>query len=261
MKNISMSRTSQLTDKTLDVLEAVARLGSASLPEIQARCGLSMATAHRIMQSLIDRGFVMRMGRADYRLGSVAITLAEGVSVRDILAPAARPHLLSLSKHTKSNTHLGVWNDGMVAYLVKRRFGKLPVHSAEGAQLEGYCSALGKILLSGMPEDELDRYLADGGFIALTPHTITDPEQLRAEIEDVRRRGWAADNEEIALGLRCIAVPVRGRDGSILAAISISRVGPSVEAEEPTTLLPLLCETAEAITTKLFPIPIRPIDR
>ena len=109
-----------------------------------------------------------------------------------------------------------------------------------------------------MPDDELDRYLADGGFIALTPNTITDPEQLRAEIEDVRRRGWAADNEEIALGLRCIAVPVRGRDGSILAAISISRVGSSVQAE-PTTLLPLLCETAEAITTKLFPIPIRPI--
>lgn len=216
-----------------------------------------MATAHRIMQSLIDRGFVMRTGRADYRLGSAAIALTEGVSLRDILAPAARPHLLSLSKLTKSHAHLGVWNDGMVAYLVKRRFGKVPVHSAEGAQLEGYCSALGKILLSGLPDDELDQYLADGGFIALTPHTITDPEQLRTEIANVRRRGWAADNEEIVLGLRCIAVPVKGQNGQILAAISVSSVGSSSQTET-TALLQFLREAAGAIATKLFPIPSSP---
>ncbi|WP_177204244.1 IclR family transcriptional regulator [Sphingobium sp. AP50] len=253
---MSAIRTSQLTDRTLDVLEAVARLGSTSLPEVQAHCGLSMATAHRILQSLIERGFVMRTGRADYRLGSAAITLADGVSLRDILAPAARPHLLKLAKQTKSHAHLGVWKDAMVAYQVKQRFGKVPVHSAEGAQLEGYCSALGKILLSALPDDELERYLDDGAFVALTPHTITDPEQLRAEIAVVRSRSWAADNEEIALGLRCVAVPVRGQNGQILAAISVSRVGPSPRAEA-TALLPLLRDAAEDIAATLFPVRIQ----
>lgn len=252
MKQAQANPSSQLTDKTLDVLEAVGNLGSTSLPEIQARCGLSMTTTHRIMQSLIERGFLIRTGKADYRLGSSAIALTDGVSFRDILAPAARPHLQILSKRTKRHVHLGVWNDGMVAYLVKQRFGKDRVHSAEGAQLEGYCSALGKILLSGLPEEDLGRYLGDGSFIALTPNTITDPQELHAEIASVRSRGWATDEEEIAVGLRCVAVPLMDRNGRILAAISVSSVAPSPQ-DGPEALVPELVVTAETITAKLFP--------
>lgn len=244
--------TSQLTEKTLDVLEAVAALGTTSMPEIQARCGLSMTTTHRIMQSLIERRFLMRTGKASYRLGSSAIALAEGMSYSDILAAAARPHLQALSKSTKSHAHLGVWNDGMVAYLVKQRYGRVQVHSAEGAQLEGYCSALGKVLLSGLNEDELESYVTEGEFVALTPNTIVTPERLRREIEMVRSRGWATDGEEIAIGLRCIAVPVTDGDGKIIAAISVSSVAGNSAPVEPTAFLAGLRETADAIATQLF---------
>jgi IclR family acetate operon transcriptional repressor len=252
MTRVLANPTSQLTEKTLDVLEAVAALGTTSMPEIQARCGLSMTTTHRIMQSLIERRFLMRTGKASYRLGSSAIALADGMSYRDILAPAARPHLRALSKRTKSHVHLGVWNDGMVAYLIKQRFGRVRVHSAEGAQLEGYCSALGKVLLSGLHDDDLDRYLADGGFVPLTPNTIVDPQHLRAEVAAVRSRGWATDNEEIALGLRCVAVPLKGTDGRILAAISATSVSTNPRPVEPEAFLPWLRGTADTIAGQMF---------
>jgi IclR family acetate operon transcriptional repressor len=211
-----------------------------------------MTTTHRIMQSLIKRRFLMRTGKASYRLGSSAIALAEGMSYRDILAPAARPHLQALSKRTKSHVHLGVWNDGMVAYLVKQRYGRVRVHSAEGAQLEGYCSALGKVLLSGLDDDELESYVTEGEFVALTRNTIVDPEELRREIAMVHSRGWATDDEEIAVGLRCIAVPLMSADGRIVAAISVSSVAASTAPVDPMSFLSGLRETADAITAQLF---------
>ncbi len=245
----------QLSEKTLDIIEAVARLGSASMPQIQDKCRLPMTTTHRIMQSLLRRGFVMRAGRGKYQLGTSIIALAGGRSVHDLLAVAARAHLHSLSRRTRSHVHLGILEGGMVTYLIKQRYGKAQLHSAEGMQLEAYCSAIGKVLLSGLSQEDLARYVGDGAFVALTPNTITDPDRLYSEIEAVRTCGWAMDREEILTGLRCAAVPVSDREGRILAAISVSTLCVDEGQGEPQTFVPALRETAEAISRNLFPTP------
>ena len=244
----------QLTEKTLDIIEAVAALGTASMPQIQERCRLPLTTTHRIMQSLLRRGFVMRTGRANYQLGSSIVALANGRSIRDLLPAAARVHLRALSKKTRSHVHLGIFEDGMVTYLVKQRFGRARLHSAEGMQLEAYCSALGKVLLSGLPDDELAGYAGEGELIALTPKTITDPVALQAEIGAVRARGWASDDEEIAIGLQCVAVPVSDKSGRVLAAISVSTFL-ATRAADPQTFLPWLVEASRSITHDLFSTP------
>ncbi|UZW57228.1 IclR family transcriptional regulator [Sphingobium sp. JS3065] len=239
-----------LIEKTLDILEAVGALGSASMPQIQAQCGLSTTTTHRIMQSLARRGYLFRAGRGNFRLGRALLALADRISSHDILAASARPCLQRLSKETRCHSHLGVWEDGMVTYLVKQRFGRTRVHSAEGMQLEAYCSALGKILLAALPDDILDRYLEDGAFVALTSKTIVDPGEIRDEIERVKQRGWSMDDEEIMDGLRCVAVPVRDISGTIIAAVSISSIDAARSGPDVTALLPTLFDAAKEIEGK-----------
>lgn len=245
--------SSLLTDKTLDILETVASLGSASMPQVQAQCGLSMTTTHRIMHALMRRGYLIRIGRGDFRLGSVIQALAARMSDRDTLSAVARPHLLHLSRKTRSHAHLGIWEDAMVTYLVKQRFGKSQIHSAEGMQLEAYCSALGKVLLAGLPDRDLDRYLSDGTFVALTSNTIVDPKLIREEIACVRDRGWSMDDEEIAVNLRCVAVPIKDRLGMVIAAISVSAVGSGQRPDDPSPFIPLLSEAAEHIGKTVHP--------
>lgn len=243
---------SKLAEKTIDVLEAVAAAGSISMPQIQLICGLPAATAHRIMQTLIARRFLMHIGRGEYRLGTAAKTLAENVTFDEILAPVARRHLRHLAQQVRNHVHLGVWNDPMVTYLVKQKFGKARLHSAEGTQLEGYCSALGKVLLSDLTPDQLDAYIADGNFISLTPATIVNPDQFRDEIELVRVRRWACDDEEFLPGLRCIAVPLTNPTGKVIAAISISTFPTKGVPTQVENFLPHLRATADAIAGQLF---------
>ena len=243
----------QLTEKTLDVLQAVAALGCPSLPQIQARCGLPMTTSHRIVRALVERGFIMRTGKGHYRLGSAVLALSEGVSHHGLLSAAARQPVKALSRKTRSHVHLGILNDGMVTYLVKQTYGKSRLHSAEGADLEAYCSALGKVLLAALPTEALDAYLAGGPFVALTDNTIIDPDRLRAEIQDTLTRGWSRDREEFAIGLNCMAVPVRDHRGQVAAALSLSVLADGGGATNLDAFLAPLVDTAAEITRTLFP--------
>ena len=251
----------QLADKTLDVLEAVAALGGASLPEIQARVGLPMTTTYRIVATLAARGFVMRCGRGSYRLGAAALTLAGTTSEHDLLAVAARLPLRALARKVRSHCHLGVFDGGMVTYLVKQRHGSSRLPSVEGSQLEAYCSALGKVLLAGLPDDAVARYLGDGSLVALTANTIVDPAALLHELAQVRARGWAIDDEEIVEGLRCVAVPLRRPTGEVVAAISVSTVSPADERVDPAAFLPALLDSARAIGRTLHPLADRQVRR
>jgi DNA-binding IclR family transcriptional regulator len=194
----------------------------------------------------------MHTRRGEYRLGTSAITLSEGLSLDDILAHAARRHLRLLSKQVRNHVHLGVWSDRMVTYLVKQKFGKARLHSAEGTQLEGYCSALGKVLLSDLSPMQLDNYIAEGNFVSLTHDTIVDPDQLRHEIDLVRARRWACDDQEFLSGLRCIAVPLTNPSGKVIAAISISTFLSKGVPTQVEDFLPQLQATADAITAQLF---------
>lgn len=238
----------QLTEKTLDVLDVFAGQTSVSLARIQEACGLPLTTAHRIVQALIRRGYVVRSGRGQYQLGPAVLALSAGVSRLGLLSVAARPILAAMSRKLRAHAHLGVWEEGMVTYLVKQPFGKTRIHSAEGMQLEAYCSALGKVLLAGMVEDQCTAYLAEGGFVPLTSKTITEPADLRHEIDAVREKGWASDDEESAPGLYCLAVPVKDQGGAVIAAISVSRSIRRHRAADDAAVLAALQQAAQSLS-------------
>jgi DNA-binding IclR family transcriptional regulator len=248
-----MSGEIQLLDKALAILDLIGRAGACSLTRVADELGLPFSTAHRIAQALVGHGYVIRRGRGRYSLGTTILSLAAATTLRRILTGIARPILADLARHCRLCVHLGVLEDDMVTYLVKRNFGRQQIFSAEGMQLEAYCSAIGKVLLAHQSEQRRAGYLAAGDFVALTPRTIVDPAAMRAELALVRLRGWAIDDEEILPGLRCVAVPVADGNGTICAAVSVSSPVDRLGDARIEEILPAMWRASRLITRTAFP--------
>ncbi len=234
--------------RALSLLWAVARADEdAALSEHARRLGLPLATAHRLASALVAHGLLRKQERGVFVLGPGAGELAGRAGREASLARIARTPLRALASSHGVTAHLGIWDDEMVTYLVKEPADS-PILTREGSKLEGYCSALGKVLLADLPEAGQSLYLASGPFVALTDRTIVDVPALRGCLAEVRRNGYATDDGEVQADLRCLAVPVC-RDGRAVAAVSASSL--SFSALPDTDLLAALRRTAQAIARRL----------
>jgi DNA-binding IclR family transcriptional regulator len=241
------------SSRSLDLLEAVASLPDASLAQCAERCQLPFSTAHRLLQTLVSRGYVVSLARGRYRVGSAALALTAGASLDELLREVSRPYLARLTRQCRTHAHLGIYQRDMVTYLVKQPFGRTRLFTEEGTQLEAYCSSLGKVLLAHLDEQALDRYLAEGALVALTPQTLVDEGELRRLLKKVKKRGWAADVGEAAPDIACIAVPVLDGGGRACAALSVSYGASRPDLDRLLACLPFLREASTAIHEKLFP--------
>ncbi len=234
---------SQTLDKSLSLLAAViADGGKSSLAALAQSCGLPPSTAHRIVTTLRRRGYIASPGRGCYLPGPALIRLGAAHGLAEILQRVARPVLRDLTRRTGLTAHLGIFEGEMVTYLVKID-GKADVLTREGMQLEAYCSGIGKVLLAALPDAVLELYLNSGPFVALTAATIVDPRGLHRALMGVRRDGFALDDREAHADLCCIAAPVRGDDGAVCAAISLS--GPTTAPDRRGVLPDLMAAAAE----------------
>lgn len=239
--------------KALELLELAVRRGDRPLEEIAAEAGLPTATAHRLMTTLVQSGYVLRERPGRYLPGARLIELGRALDERAVLARLARPALKALARACGQTAHLGVLEGGMVTYLAKETGGADPLFTREGMQLEAYCSGIGKVLLAELPQEELTAYLADGPFVALTPHTIIDPQILKAQLVQVRAEGFALDDREIFEDLKCVAAPVRGWGGRTVAALSVSSPVGRFDAAYDAKVRTALAEAATAIEARLAP--------
>lgn len=247
-------RGSSLT-RGLCLLEAIIADGAEStLSKIARDIGLPVATAHRYVVRLVETGWLMPTRYGRHTAGPVLHCVIKEAAKVEALKAMATPILEVLAKRVRSVVHLGTLDHDMVTYGIKTGQGADALFTREGMQLEAYCSGIGKVLLAELPDDALDHYLAAAPFVALTPNTITDPATLRSELHAIRSAGFAEDREEIALGLRCLAFPVRDARGNAIAAISISRSAAAAKANED--LAPhvaLLKDAANAIERRMLP--------
>ncbi len=211
--------------KGLDLLIHVLNDGGRTgLSEIAVSKGLSEPTVHRLALTLEHKGFLKRTAKGFYGPGLALIRLAELCAAEHQLAFALRHSLARLARKFSAFAHAGILEDGMVTYLIKESGDDSLLFTTEQMQLEAYCSAIGKILLASLPIEELEAYLASGPFIKLTSNTITDPDQLRREIEVVRKSGVAFDRFEVRSDLYCIGVPLLV-EGAVKGAVSLSFLG------------------------------------
>jgi len=199
--------------------------GNTALKQLASDLGLSRSTLYRLAGTLQDFGLITRQSRGFYDIGLPLAARLQGVTWLNQLARLSRPLLQRLADDCGSTAHLGVLDDGMVTYVVKvasKAAAAGAGFTRENAQLEAYCSGLGKVLLAWLPADAQDRYLAAGPFVPFTSRTMTDSRHLRECLDAARDNGFAQDDGEVADDLFCLAVPVAGPELAVHAAISIS---------------------------------------
>lgn len=257
------------TPKNRSVIKAFALLKSfrdaeewVSSSELSRRAGLPEASGYRLIQTLEEIGAVARGPKGRYRTGPLLLSLSHNVTLGELLREASEQLMTELAFRLNLTTHLGVLEHGMVTYIGKiSPPGAFPVHTRVGAQLEAYCSGLGKVLLAALPDEEVESFILDGELIALTPHTITSTAGLRAELKKVRLAGHAVDDREHQANMRCIAVPVRDRHGRVVAALSATDAAEHMGPARLEEVRALLLEAARRLGGKLYPAPFAPASR
>jgi DNA-binding IclR family transcriptional regulator len=222
--------------------------------ELSRRAGLPEASGYRLLQTLERIGAVVRGPRGRYRPGMLLVSLSHNVAIGDLLREASREIITETSSRLNSTIHLGILEGGMVTYIAKVCTPtSLSPHTRLGSQLEAYCSGLGKVLLAALPPEQLDEVIHEGDLVALTPHTITSRTQLRAELAKVRTIGYAMDDREIRLDMRCLAVPIRDAEGRTVAAMSATEHAERMTETRQAEIREALFAAADALGQKIFP--------
>ena len=238
-------------EKALKLFKAVVRDGgSRAIAVIAKEQRVPLSTAQRWIATFERQGLLVRSGQGRRTMGLELGALAGADRSDQVLRAAALPLLRRFARINRMTVHLGRWDGEMVSYLVKASGGPA-IFTLEGMKLEGYCSAIGKVLLAHLGALELADYLAGGPFIALTPRTITTHEQLRSELAQVVRQGFAVDDGEVQEGLLCCAVPVRDQAGDVHAALSTSLLNSGV-APAVRPIVERLLELRFSLEERLF---------
>ncbi|UQS30894.1 IclR family transcriptional regulator [Streptomyces fradiae] len=229
---------SQTVDRALSILPLLAR-GPADLGQVAARLGVHKSTALRLLRTLHEHGLVHRQQDQRYRLGARLFALAheaaESLDVREV----AHPHLVRLNEETGHTVHLAVREGDEVLYIDKVE-SRYPVrmYSRIGRPVAVTVAAVAKVVLADLPEPELHALTARLDYPRYTPRSTPDAAAFRAELAAVREQGWAADLGGHEESINCVAAPVRGPDGRVAAALSVSAPSVVVTAEELLALLP-----------------------
>ncbi len=212
-------------ERAIRILEALARSQRGlTLSEIGRCFGIPKSSTHHILGTLESFGYLHKHELTRrYRLGLRFISLSrhaiEGLGIRE----EARPALLKLCRRAGLAVHLAVL-DGDEAVIVEKieSLGATRVASWMGRRLALNCTALGKSLIAYLPEEEIEIRFRRRGAVRHNQRTIAAVRRLREELALVRRRGYAVDDEEDEIGIRCLGAPVFGRDGKTVAAISVA---------------------------------------
>lgn len=229
---------------------------SLTLSEVAAATGVTRAAARRFLLTLVELGYVRTDGR---RFSLTARVLELGYAYLSSLSlpEVAEPHLETLVAEVKESSSVSVLDSPDIVYVARvpvRRI--MTVAISVGTRFPAYATSMGRVLLAGLPEDALDRYLAQLRPEQLTGRTVASVEGLRAELHRIRAQGWALVNQELEDGLRAVAAPVRNPDGSVIAAVNISTHASRTLESMRRELLPPLLATASRIEADLKSSPI-----
>jgi IclR family pca regulon transcriptional regulator len=222
------------------------------IADVAKTTGLPRAVARRCLYTLMQLGYVGFDGRA-YFLRPKILTLGYAYLSSTPLSAALQPYLERASQALRESCSAGVLEEDEVVYIARAATQRImSVDLSVGSRLPAYCSSLGRVLLAHLPAPELESYLARVELTPLTERTITSHEGLLKALEQVHQKGYALVDQELEVGLRSIAVPVRNATGQVVAAMNVgvqaARVG---RREMETQILPVLQEAAREVGAML----------
>jgi IclR family acetate operon transcriptional repressor len=233
----------QSVERAFDLLEAIADAGGvAGLSKLAQDSGLALPTIHRLIRTLVDLGYVRQEPSRQYSLGPGLIRLGESSS--RLLGTWSRPYLTRLVDALGESANLAMLDGDQVVYVahVQSRHS-MRMFTEVGRRVHPHCTAVGKALLANLPPDDVRALLRRTGMPARTEHTITEPGKFAEEIDRVRAQGYAMDDGEQEVGVRCVAVPVLGTPNRL--ALSVSGPAPRMTAEVVDRAVPLLRRAVE----------------
>jgi IclR family transcriptional regulator, KDG regulon repressor len=244
--------SSLTTGVTLLELFLGADTDELGVREMSRRSGLSKSNVQRLATELAACDLLeQNPTTGGYRLGLRLFELGSAVPVRRELHDAAATVLASLMHVTGETAHLGVLDGTHVVYVAKVESDRsIRLSTNVGGRKPTYCTGVGKALLAFAGAEVVRAVVADG-LAALTDRTITDGARLDAELAEIRRRGYAVDDEEYEEHLRCVAAPVLDHTDAVIAAVSIAGPAHRMTVEELGTNIKAVLEGAKQVSRNL----------
>ena len=244
--------------KGLAIIEALATHGVLSVSDAARASNITRASARRCLITLTELGYVEQSGR-EFRPLPRLRRLGGATTKRDQIAQLATPLLVRARDELSESVSLAILDQDKPLFIARAEAEHiLSTGVRVGAHLPAYCSATGRVLLSQFSDQEIAERLGAKPFHQRTPHTITKPTTLLAEIRAVHKRGYAMSDQELELGMRALAVPVFDESGAIIAAISVSAASARVRAADLRhQFLPVLQSCARALRNAMANSPAR----
>ncbi|MCR8644509.1 IclR family transcriptional regulator [Paenibacillus sp. N1-5-1-14] len=213
----------QSVERAADILELFSLTESElSVKEISERLGLSKSTVHGLIKTLEHRGYLeQRLSDQKYKLGLRLFQLGNLVGGGMELRKVAYPIIQELVEKLHETVHMVVSDKDEVVYVEKLEgLGSLRMYSMVGKRAPMYCTGVGKAMLAFFEESAIERILQEVKFQKFTPYTLDTPDEIKQELRKIREQGYAIDDEEIEIGLKCVAAPIFNHEGTVVASIS-----------------------------------------
>lgn len=239
-------------ERAMRLLEWLACHGPHTVRGMARELDLPLGSTHRILTDLGTEGVVERTADGEWEL-SYRLLQIVGLQLERIKLPQlAHPILEQLAAETRETAFLVVPSRDEIVYLDKVQTNmQLQLNVELGTRRPMHCTGLGKAVLAYLPQARQEQILAHAQFMAYTSNTITDPLLLASELGRVRERGYATDQEEIIVGVHCIAVPLLNHLGQVVGAISIAGTGPKIGSERFEGLLGKVRTAGESLSHQL----------
>jgi IclR family acetate operon transcriptional repressor len=241
--------------RALSIVDYVEQHGGGrgvSLTELSDALVLNKSTILRLVAPLLETRLLHRdpeTGR--FRLGLGALRLGQAYLSTLDLRSVASAQLRALQRASGLTVHLVVYDTGYVVYIDKvENETNVRMGSRVGSRVPAYCTAVGKAILAYLPDDEVAAVVARG-LPAITPHTITAPDRLRTELHRIADRGYAVDDRENELEVRCVAAPIFDHTDQVVGALSVSGLTSRMTTARVRELAPLVARAGRAVSREL----------
>lgn len=256
-RKINGGGTIQSVTRALSLLELLAKETSTiSLSELSHKSDLKMATVHRLLTTLMNRGFVEQDSMTlRYRLGIKIFEIGNAALLINDLRSIARPFLKQLSDQVNETINLAVLDGTEVVYIDQMESTNMVIvkmFARIGSRGPAYCTGTGKVLLADLAVDELRKRFSGVEFVKFTESTITDIDRLIEILLKIKKQGYGLDFSERDPGVICIAAPIYNFEGRVQAAISVSAPAQRITDERiEQEILPSLLNISGQISQKL----------
>lgn len=248
-----MSIVNSLT-RALKVLEVLADSNdSIGVTELGRRLDIDKSRAYRLLATLVNQGYVEQDPETrKYKLGLKVVELGSKVLDKMELRKIAKPFMKELVQKTNQTTHMAALDLGDAVCIEQEETPSVVnVNMAIGRETPGHCTALGKILWAHLEEKELETLLKKKKLTHFTARTITSIPELKMHLEKIRGQGYALDDEEFTVGVRCIAVPVWSHKKKVVASLGISGLAVNISLDKVDGLIEIIMQIRDKLCSKL----------